>query len=302
MQISGSVTDEVKQRVDIVEVISRYTQLKRAGAVYKGLCPFHSERTPSFVVFANTGTWRCFGACGTGGDVITFVMRRENMEFREALELLARQAGIDLEPQQDNGQAPVRERIFAANEAAAAFYESTLLHHPAAESGRRYLERRGIDADTRTGFRLGYAPDNWSSLRDFLLEKGFGVNLLLEAGLIKRNEERNSTYDMFRGRLIFPIRDRQSRVIGFGGRVLDDGVPKYLNTAETELFHKSHVVYGLDLAYRAIRERAQVVLVEGYMDVIAAHQFGFTSFSILPAILCWRLTPTPPASRRRFVG
>ncbi len=277
MQISGSVTDEVKQRVDIVEVISRYTQLKRAGTVYKGLCPFHSERTPSFVVFANTGTWRCFGACGTGGDVISFVMRRENMEFREALELLARQAGIDLEPQRDNGQAPARDRIFAANEAAAAFYEYTLLHHPAAETGRRYLERRGIDTDTRAGFRLGYAPDNWSSLRDFLLDKGFGVDLLLEAGLIKRNEERNSTYDMFRGRLIFPIRDRQSRVIGFGGRVLDDGVPKYLNTSETQLFHKSYVVYGLDLAYRAIREREQVVIVEGYMDVIAAHQFGFTN-------------------------
>jgi DNA primase len=275
MQIASSVTDEVKQRVDIVEVIARYTQLKRAGAVYKGLCPFHNERTPSFVVFPNTGTWRCFGACGTGGDVITFVMRRENMEFREALEVLARQAGIDLAPPQEQGQGSSRERIFEANEAAAAYYEHTLLHHPAAEAGRRYLERRGIDAATRGLFRLGFAPDNWSPLRDFLLDKGFSLDLLLEAGLVKRNEERNSTYDMFRGRLIFPIRDRQGRVIGFGGRVLDDGVPKYLNTAETQLFHKSHVVYGLDLAYRAIREQKQVVIVEGYMDVIAAHQFGF---------------------------
>ena len=267
MSVTGSITDEVKQRVDVVEVISRYTQLKRAGSIYKGLCPFHSERTPSFVVFPNTGTWRCFGACGTGGDVISFVMRQENLEFREALQLLAKQAGIDLEPQGAGDQAQGRERVYAANEAAANFYAHTLLHHPAAETGRHYLERRGIDAPTCEHFRLGFAPDGWSALRDFLLEKGFGIELLLEAGLVKRNEERNSTYDMFRRRLIFPIRDRQGRVIGFGGRVLDDGVPKYLNTSETALFHKSHVVYGLDLAYRAIREHNQVVIVEGLVPM-----------------------------------
>lgn len=293
MQSSGSTVDEVKQRIDIVEVISRYTQLRRAGSIYKGLCPFHNERTPSFVVFANTGTWRCFGACGTGGDVISFVMRRENMEFREALELLARQAGIDLTPPQEQGQVAVRERLYAANNAAAAFYEHTLLHHPGAEAARRYLQRRGVDETTRALFRLGFAPDSWSSLRDHLLDKGYSLELLMEAGLVKRNEERSTTYDMFRGRLIFPIRDRQGRVIGFGGRVLDDSVPKYLNTSETQLFHKSHVVYGLDLAYRAIREREQVVIVEGYMDVIAAHQFGFAN-----VVACMGTALTPEQLRQ----
>lgn len=293
MQISGSVTDEVKQRVDIVEVISRYTQLKRAGSIFKGLCPFHNERTPSFVVFPNSGRWHCFGACGTGGDVITFVMRKEHLDFREALESLAREVGIDLAPQQVDAQASVRERIFEANDAAAAYFEHTLLHHPAADAGRQYLERRGIDAETRAKFRLGYATDGWSSLRDYLLGRGFSIDLLVEAGLVKRNEERNSTYDMFRSRLMFPIRDRQGRVIGFGGRVLDDSIPKYLNTAETPLFHKSHVVYGLDLAYRAMREREQVVIVEGYMDVIAAHQFGFTN-----VVACMGTALTPEQLRQ----
>ena len=277
MSMVGSVTDEVKQRVDVVELISRYTPLKRAGSVYKGLCPFHSERTPSFVVFPHTGTWHCFGACGTGGDVFSFVMRKENLTFREALEMLAQQVGVDLSAVEGNAQSDQRDRLYAANAAAAAFYRHTLLHHPGAEVARAYLQRRGIDDATAEAFQLGYAPALWSSLRDHLLGRDFTLDLLLEAGLIKRSEERQSTYDAFRHRVIFPICDRQGRVIGFGGRVLDDSAPKYLNTAETPLFHKSHVVYGLDRAHRAIRARDQVVIVEGYMDVIAAHQFGYNN-------------------------
>ncbi|GIK72794.1 MAG: DNA primase [Chloroflexota bacterium] len=273
----GSVTDEVKQRVDIVELISRYTPLKRAGSVYKGLCPFHSERTPSFVVFPHTGTWHCFGACGTGGDVFGFVMRKENLTFREALELLANQVGVELKPVGGDARGEQRSRLYEANEAAAIFYQQTLAHHPAAADARAYLERRGIDSATTASFRLGFAPPGWSSLRDHLLERGFSLDVLLEAGLIKRSEERQTTFDAFRNRVIFPICDRQGRVIGFGGRVLDDGVPKYLNTSETPLFIKSHIVYGLDLAHRSIRERDQVVIVEGYMDVIAAHQHGYTN-------------------------
>ncbi len=277
MSMVGSVTDEVKQRVDVVELISRYTPLKRAGSVYKGLCPFHNERTPSFVVFPHTGTWHCFGACGTGGDVFAFVMRKENLTFREALEMLAQQVGVDLAAAEGNTQSDQRDRLYAANAAAAAFYRHTLLHHPGAETARAYLRQRGIDEATAEAFQLGYAPALWSALRDHLLGRDFSLDLLLEAGLIKRSEERQSTYDAFRHRVIFPICDRQGRVIGFGGRVLDDGTPKYLNTAETPLFHKSHVVYGLERAHRAIRERDQVVIVEGYMDVIAAHQFGYTN-------------------------
>lgn len=289
----SSVTDEIKQRVDVVEVISRYTQLKRAGSIYKGLCPFHNERTPSFVVFPNSGSWHCFGSCGTGGDVISFVMRKENLDFREAVELLAKQAGIDLSGREEDRSGQQRAQIYDVNEAAAHYFTQVLAHHPAAEGARNYLQRRGIDGATAEQFRLGFALDAWSSLRDALLEKKFSLELLLEAGVVKRNEERNSTFDMFRNRIIFPIRDRQGRVIGFGGRVLDDSVPKYLNTSETAVFHKSHVIYGLDLAQRAIREGDQVVIVEGYMDVIAAHQFGFNN-----VIACMGTALTPEQLRQ----
>ena len=226
--------------------------------------------------------------------------------------------GIELGDREEDRSGQQRAQIYDVNEAAAAFFEHVLLHHPAAEPARRYLERRGIDHAAAGQFRLGFALDAWSSLRDHLLEQRFSLDLLLEAGVVKRSEERNSTFDMFRNRVIFPIRDRQSRVIGFGGRVMDDGVPKYLNTSETAVFHKSHVIYGLDLAQRVIRERDQVVIVEGYMDVIAAHQFGFQNVvacmgTALTPSSCdscsatlttsyWRWTPTPPASRRRSGG
>ncbi len=295
----GSVTDEVRQRVDVVELISRYTPLKRAGSVYKGLCPFHSERTPSFVVFPHTGTWHCFGACGTGGDVFSFVMQKENLSFREALQLLAQQVGVDLEAGERDSGAEQRNRLYEANEAAAQYFQHILTHHAGAAAARSYLERRGIDEATATRFRLGYGVEAWSGLRDHLLERGFALELLLEAGLIKRNEERQSTYDAFRNRVIYPICDRQGRVIGFGGRVLDDSVPKYLNTAETPLFHKSHVVYGLDQAHRSIRERDQVVIVEGYMDVIAAHQFGYTN---VVACMGTALTPDQLQQLQRYTG
>lgn len=272
-----NVTDEIKQRVDLVEFISRYTPLKRAGSVYKGLCPFHSERTPSFVVFPHTGTWHCFGACGTGGDIFTFVMRKENLAFREALEWLAAQVGVDLTTNEEKAHSEHRARLYEVNEAAAAFFQQVLAHHPMAEKARAYLTRRGIDEATAQSFRLGYALPAWSGLRDHLLGRGFALELLLEAGLIKRSEERQSTYDAFRDRVIFPICDRQGRVIGFGGRALDDGTPKYLNTSETPVFRKSHVIYGLDRAHRAIREQNRAVIVEGYMDVIAAHQYGYTN-------------------------
>lgn len=271
-----SVIDEVKQRLDAVELIGRYVELRKAGTIYKGLCPFHSERTPSFVVYPDRGTWHCFGSCGTGGDIFNFVMRRENLEFREALELLARQAGVTLEAEQDQNQGQ-RNRLYELNEAAATYFQGILQHHAGAAAGRAYLERRGINSETMTNFRLGFALEHWSALRDFLLEKGWSLDELLAAGLVKRHEERNSIYDAFRARVMIPIRDRQGKVIGFGGRLLGDGQPKYLNTAETPVFHKSQVVFGLDLAREAIRQEDKVVIVEGYMDVIAAHQHGFAN-------------------------
>lgn len=271
-----SAIDEVKQRVDIVELIGRYVQLKRAGTTYKGLCPFHSERTPSFVVFPNSGTWRCFGACGIGGDAFTFLMQRENLEFREALQQLATEVGVTLEEDHDQNQNQ-RTRQYEINEAAATYFYEILRHHPAAAPARAYLEKRGIDGATIERFRLGFALDQWSALRDFLSEKGWSLEEQLAAGLVKQHEERQSIYDAFRGRVMIPIRDRQGRTIGFGGRVMGDGQPKYLNSAETALFHKSAVIFGLDMAREAIRQADKVVIVEGYMDVIAAHQHGFAN-------------------------
>lgn len=272
-----SVSDEIKQRIDIVDLVSRYTPLRKAGSTYKGLCPFHSERTPSFIVFPHTGTWRCFGACGDGGDIFSFIMRKENLDFREALQMLAKEAGVELEATPGEGGQNRRTQLAEANAAAAEYFGHLLQNHPGAAEARAYLQRRGIDQGTIDSFQLGYSLDQWSGLRDHLLARKFDLELLLEAGLVKKNEERNSTYDAFRGRVMIPIRDRMGRVIGFGGRVLDGSQPKYLNTADTALFHKSHVVYGLDLAHHAIRDADRVVIVEGYMDVIAAHQHGFAN-------------------------
>jgi DNA primase len=268
--------DEIKQRIDIVEFIGRYVELKRAGTTYKGLCPFHDERTPSFVVFPQSGTWRCFGACGVGGDAFTFLMQRENLDFREALQLFATELGITLEDEHDAAQDE-RSRLYEINEAAARYFQEILRHHHGAQAARAYLEGRGVNNETREQFRIGFALDGWSGLRDYLSEQGWSLDNQLSAGLVKRHEERNSIYDAFRSRVMIPIRDRQGRVIGFGGRVLGDGQPKYLNTAETPLFQKSQVIFGLDLAKESIRRDNRVVIVEGYMDVIAAHQHGFTN-------------------------
>ncbi len=294
-----SVSDEIKLRIDLVEFIGRYTPLKKAGATYKGLCPFHSERTPSFVVYPQTGTWHCFGSCGTGGDLFSFVMRKENLDFREALQLLAREAGVELDEGPGESRASRRDQIYAVNTAATEYYQHILATHPTAEAARAYLNRRGIDDATRTTFALGYSLDQWSALRDHLLARKFPLDLLLEAGLLKRNEARDSTYDAFRGRVMIPIRDRLGRVIGFGGRVLDGSQPKYLNTAETPVFHKSHVVYGLDRAHADIRDAGKVVIVEGYMDVIAAHQYGFTN---VVACMGTALTPDQLQQLQRYTS
>ena len=270
-----SVTDEIKARVDAVEFISRYVPLQRAGRSFKACCPFHQEKTPSFVVFPDSGTWRCFGACGVGGDIFSFLMQKENLDFREALQILAREAGVQLPEEANAGQNQERDLLYELNAKAALFFRNRLHRSQGAQPARDYLQRRGINAEAAEKFQLGFAPDSWDALRDHLTQEGYSPDSLHRADLVKRNDERNSFYDSFRNRLIIPIHDRQSRIIGFGGRVLDDSLPKYLNTAETALFHKSHVVYGLDRAYKAIRRDGSVVIVEGYMDVIAAHQFEF---------------------------
>jgi DNA primase len=294
-----STSDEVKQRIDAVELISRYTPLKRAGANYTGICPFHSERTPSFVVFPSSGTWHCFGACGTGGDIFSFIMKKENLDFREALQMLAREAGVELTDSAGNQTQRQRAAIYDVNEAAAAFFQEVLHSHPSAQVARAYLQRRGVDEATAARFRLGFALDQWNALRDYLSGQGFATEQMVEAALVKQHEERETLYDAFRGRLMIPIRDRQGRIIGFGGRVLDGSQPKYLNTAETAIFHKSHVVYGLDQAHQAIRDQNQVVIAEGYMDVIAAHQFGYRN---VVACMGTALTPEQLQQLQRYTS
>ncbi len=263
--------DEIRQRLDIAEVVGESVALKRAGRTYKGLCPFHEEKTPSFIVSPDRQTWHCFGACSTGGDVFRFVMRRDGVEFAEALRRLAERAGVEL-VERDRTTEDRYARLRQANDAAALYFHSLLLNHPAAQPARDYLERRGLDRPTLERFQLGYSLNEWEALHGYLEERGFGEAELLEAGLLVEGDR--TPYDRFRGRIIYPIRDDRGRVVGFGGRALDDTPPKYLNTAQGPLFDKGSILYGLDLAKDAIRARDTVVVVEGYMDVIAAHQHG----------------------------
>ena len=272
-----SVTDDIKARIDIVDLVSRYVPLKRAGRSYKACCPFHEERTPSFVVTPDRGTWYCFGACGEGGDIFSFIMKKENVDFRDALQILAKEAGVELQQEEENDDGREQERLYEVNAQAAHFYRNQLHRDMSAQLARVYLQKRGINTAVAEQFQLGFAPESWDALRDHLATQGYDFAFQHKAGLLKYNEERDSYYDAFRNRLTIPICDRQGRIIGFGGRVLDDGHPKYLNTAETPIFHKSSVIYGFDKAFRAIRDADSVVIVEGYMDVIAAHQFGFSN-------------------------
>lgn len=273
-----SVVDEIKQRLDIVDVIGTYVPLKKAGANYKGLCPFHSEKTPSFIVFPESQRWHCFGACSTGGDIFSFIMRRENMDFAEALRLLADRAGVELEPVSASArqQRDALDRLREINAMAAEYYQHVLLATPEGAPGRDYFARRMVNEQSISAFQLGYAPDDWHRLENHLLNRGVSRQEAIEAGLLSTSESGN-VYDRFRGRVLFPIRDAQGRIIGFGGRVLDDSEPKYLNTPQTPLFDKGSVLYGIDLARPSIRETGTAIIVEGYMDVIIPHQCGVTN-------------------------
>ncbi len=268
-----SVIDEVKERLDIADVISGYVPLKKAGVNYKGLCPFHTEKTPSFVVFPETQTWHCFG-CDAGGDVFSFVMRYENLEFGEALRLLADRAGVRLQPRGEEAQAAAQleDRLRQINAAAAAYYHELLLKAEEAAHARRYLSERGISEATTDTFQLGYAREDWQALGNHLTTKGHPWVDLLEAGLVLERQG-GGYYDRFRGRVMFPICDVHANVVGFGARALDDTPPKYLNSPQTPLFDKSSVLYGIHRAKAAIREQGYAVIVEGYMDVLMAHQY-----------------------------
>ncbi len=275
-----SVTDEIKERLDIVELISSYVPLKKAGRSYKGLCPFHSEKTPSFVVFPDSQNWHCFGACATGGDIFSFVMKRENLDFGEALKLLADKAGVELQRRSLDATAEEqkleRQREIVAD--AAIYYHYLLNKAGEAAIARDYLTRRGLAPATWEGWQLGYSLDTWDALRDRLASKGYTLEEIEGAGLVIRREDGSGYYDRFRGRLMIPIRDVQGRTVGFGARLLKEDPqrpqPKYINSPQTSLFDKGTLLYGLDMARKAIREENLAVVVEGYMDVLMSHQVG----------------------------
>lgn len=274
-----SVVDEVRQRIDIVDVISESVQLKKAGRNLQGLCPFHAEKTPSFVVSPERQTWHCFGACGTGGDVFSFLMRKENIEFGEALRLLARRAGVTLAPPSPQQKAADdrHERLYLAAEAAAQFYQTSLLRSASAAGARAYLDKRGLNDKTIEDFQLGFNPAGGIGLGAYLMERGYTRAELLAAGVVSEAEG-GQLRDRFPGRLIFPIRNVQGRVCGFGARALDpdSSGPKYINTSQTEIFDKGGILYGLDRAKVSIRKLNQAIIVEGYMDALMAHQYGHT--------------------------
>ena len=267
--------EEIKQHLDIVELISQHTNLQKSGRNFKALCPFHAEKHPSFFVFPERQSWHCFGSCGSGGDIFAFVMKKDNLEFGQALRLLAERAGVTLE-RKDEARDKERERLYQINLAAASFYHDLLLKSPGAEQARRYLEKRGISQQSISDFTLGFSPDSWDGLRLYMQGQDYQEQELLALGLVI-SREGGGSYDRFRNRLMFPVRDEQGHIIGFGARALDDSLPKYLNSPQTMLFEKGGCLYGLEKAKLAVKQHNLAVIVEGYIDVIMAHQYGFAN-------------------------
>jgi DNA primase len=282
-----STIDEIKNRIDVVDLISETVQLRRSGKNYTGFCPFHSNtKTPAFVVFPETGTWRCFGQCNEGGDIFGFVMKKEGWDFSEALSTLAERAGVELKPLTPVEQEAIEEHENLRNllEDAVTFYRHNLMNSPAGKPVLDYLHtKRGLNDVTIEAFGLGYAPNAWEAGLKYFTSKGYDQADLIACGLLTEREaqddsEAASIYDRFRNRIMFPIRDERSRMTGFGARIVNpNDVPKFLNSPQTVLFDKSHILYGLDRAKKEIRSQDQAVIVEGYLDVIALHQEGFAN-------------------------
>jgi len=268
--------EEVRQHFDLVEVISGYTSLKKAGQNYTGLCPFHSEKTPSFTVSPEKQLYHCFG-CGAGGNVFSFIMSQENLSFPEAVKFLANRAGIPLPERQLSEEGKkikiVKEELAEINELSMKYFQQALFKTEMGKKALNYLTRRGLDKEIIKKFQLGYSLPQWDKLINFLKSKGYSQENILKAGLASRSE-RGSYYDRFRNRIMFPIFNQQNMVIGFGGRVMDDSQPKYLNSPETILYNKRKSLYALNFARFNIRERDEALVFEGYMDVIIAFQKG----------------------------
>lgn len=276
-QIPQRFIDDLLARVDVVEVVGERVPLKKAGRNHAGLCPFHQEKTPSFTVSADKQFYHCFG-CGAHGNALRFLMEYERLRFPEAVEQLAARLGLEVPREGDDdprAQARERKRREGVNllELSASYFRERL-KMPEGEGARAYLERRGLSADVQRAFGIGYAPDGWESLKRHLGERGIPESVQVEYGLLVQREESGRTYDRFRDRVMFPIRDLRGRTIAFGGRVLGDAKPKYLNSPETPVFHKGRELYGLYEARQASSRLERLVIVEGYMDVVALAQFG----------------------------
>ncbi len=274
--IPPEVLENIRLQTDIVNLVGEYVRLEKKGRNYVGICPFHQERDPSFSVSPEKQIFYCFG-CHTGGNAIKFLMLVENLTFVESARRLANRAGVyfpDLDQSRDNNMAAREERAWKANELAREFYHHCLLSSPEAAPAREYLAGRGLSGEVIKDFKIGYAPAAWDSLVSFMTGRKFRADELSEFGLAVG--DRNRIYDRFRNRVIFPVTNPQGKVVAFGGRALetDKSQPKYLNTPETPFFNKSRVLFGLDLARKAIRESGHAVIMEGYMDVVTAHQFG----------------------------
>lgn len=291
--------EQIRERIDLVEFIGRYVTLSRAGSTYKACCPFHQEKTPSFVVSPERGTWHCFGACGEGGDLFNFLMKIEGLEFFDALKKLAAEAGVELarKRQAPDPLDPVREIMGRV----AAFYATALYDAAEGQVARDYLRQRGVAPEMVDAFQLGYSDRSWDSLVSFLQSQGFAESHVLQTGLLYHDERQGSYRDRYRGRLMFPIRDARGRVVGFGARELggESRGAKYINSPTTPLFNKSQVLYGIEHAAGPIRKLGEAVLVEGYLDVVTAHQFGFTN---TVACLGTAVTPGQLGLLRRYTS
>jgi len=273
-RITRELMDEIRARADIVEVVSETVSLKKQGKNYKGLCPFHPDKVPSFVVSPEKGLFHCFG-CGAGGDVVKFLMLRDKLSFVEAVEYLAKRYGVPIpEGRRDEGKESLRKEVLRVNELALAHFRKNLTEG-GGSSALHYLEKRGVSKEMIELFKLGYAKDSWDDLVSTLTRKGVSPELLITSGLAVRRSEGEGCYDFFRNRLIFPIISPRGGVVGFGGRTLSSAEPKYLNSPETIVFKKSELLFGLNLTQKEIAKRGYALLVEGYMDLIALYQAGF---------------------------
>ncbi len=274
--------DEIKSRLNIVDIIGERLTLKKAGRNFKGLCPFHNEKTPSFVVSPDRQIWHCFG-CGKGGTVFDFVMEYEHVDFAEALEDLAQKAGVTLTRRPaDTPEATLKHKLYEVNHLASEFYHYMLTRHQVGEKARLYLKNRGISDKSIQTFSLGYSPNNWEALYRYLRKKGYDDGLLERAGLVIKSQHAGRThnyYDRFRGRVMFTLRDHRGNVVGFAGRLLDSEAKeaKYINTSDTPVYNKSSVLYGLDVTKAAIQKANEAVVMEGELDVISSFQIGISN-------------------------